>query len=99
MCGLVEMLEGRDAVQMDLDRLQRSTHVNFTKLNKAKCKVLHLGQSNSKLKYGLSREWIERSPEKMDLWVLVDDRLNMSWQHVFRPERKSCPGLHQKKHG
>lgn len=73
------MLEGRDAVQVDLD-WQKLAHMSFMKSNKATCKVLHLGQSNSKLIYGLGRKWIERNPEKMDLWVLVDERLNMSWQ-------------------
>ena len=46
-----DMIEGRNAIQKDINRLETWARVNLMRFNMAKCKVLHLGWRNPKHLY------------------------------------------------
>ena len=43
LSGAVEMLEGSEAIQRDLNKLERWANISLMRFNTAKYKVLHLG--------------------------------------------------------
>lgn len=69
--SVLDMLEGSDAIQKDVDMLERWAYANVIKFSKAKCKTLHPDRGNLRHTHRMGREVIESSPTEKDLRVIL----------------------------
>jgi len=70
--GSINLLEGRKALQRDLDRLDRWPKVSCVRCNKTVYQVLNLGHDTSIQCYRLGGKWLESCLAEKDLGVLVN---------------------------
>jgi len=71
----VRTIEDHHIVQQDLDNLVKRSHKWQLGLNEAKCKSLHLGSSNQRLKYQMETEILGNTSIEEDLDVFIDEEL------------------------
>jgi len=77
---MFKFLEGKEALQRDLDRLESWAITNHMKFNMNKCWILHLGRSNPGFMYKLGDKRLESSPAERHLGVCIGSKLNRSQQ-------------------
>ncbi|GAB0192650.1 mitochondrial enolase superfamily member 1 [Grus japonensis] len=87
LSGIDDSFQGRDVIQRDLDRLEEWAHVNLMKVNKAKCKLLHMGWGDPQYQYRLGDELVESSPADKNVGIPVDEKLDMCRQCVLAAKK------------
>lgn len=66
--GAIGCLKRPDALQRDIGRLTYWTMINEIKVNKSKCRILHLGWSSTRYNYKLGEEKLKSSPVGRKIW-------------------------------
>ncbi|KAK4818373.1 hypothetical protein QYF61_011665 [Mycteria americana] len=79
----------RGQIPGHLDGYEERATANLVKFNKAKCQVLHLRWGNPQYQYRGEDEWSESRPAEEDSGIMVDVKLDGSWQCVLAAQKAS----------
>lgn len=97
--GVIDSLEGTEALQKDFDKLEDWAIINCMNFNKRKCQKLHLRWGNPGCGYRLWNKTLESScrkgPEGPGWWQ-VEYKSVVSWQPGG--PAMFCPEVHQAQH-
>ena len=80
----VNLLEGRRALQGDLEWLDEWAESNKMKFNKSKCQVPHFGHNNPSQCYRLGTVWLDSAQAERDLGA--------TGRQLAEHEPAVCPG-------
>lgn len=80
--GIILNVDILSTLQEDPDGLEEWAHKNLVKLNKDKCKVLHLGKHNPGVQHRLGLTQLGSNSGLGALEVLVDTKISESHQCV-----------------
>ncbi|KAJ7417995.1 hypothetical protein BTVI_30758 [Pitangus sulphuratus] len=86
--GAVNTIEGQDAKQGHLEKLEKRSHGNLMQFNESKSRVLHLGWGSPRREYRL-REAAEISSVEKYVGVLMGEKLDMDSVH-WQPRRPTA---------
>ena len=87
------MLEGKNRLQSDLDRLQGWADETTMGFNTDKCKVMHLGRKNQQHTYRLGNSFLVSAEAEKDLGVIIDAKMNMGRQCGDAVRKANCTYL------
>ncbi|RMC15868.1 hypothetical protein DUI87_08073 [Hirundo rustica rustica] len=96
--GVVDLLEGKETQQRDLEKLGGWAITNHVKFSQGRCQIPCLGWDSPGCMNRLGNEMLESSPVESDLGILISGMLDMSQQCPGIQEGQPCPGGHQAQH-